>query len=87
VPEHEIALGREGTSADPNVAELVVFGQQILVAPAEVSDEQIEDLRAFGYTDQQIAEVPALVALNMMTGAFNLVAALRLATPAADRAE
>jgi AhpD family alkylhydroperoxidase len=86
VPEHEIALAREGISADPKAAGLVAFGQQVLVAPSEVSDEQIEGLRELGYTDEQIAEVPALVALNVMTGAFNLVAGIHPTTNARSAA-
>ena len=76
VSEAEIDLARNGTSADPSIAPMVAFGQQVLVAPAEITDAEIDELRALGYSDEQIAEVPALVALNVMTGAFNLVAGI-----------
>jgi hypothetical protein len=33
-------------------------------------------LRAYGYRDEQIAEVVALVALQQLSGAFNLVAGI-----------
>ncbi len=34
----------------------------------------VERLRELGYSDEQLAEVVGLVALNVLTGAFNLVA-------------
>ena len=43
----------------------MAFGQQVLAAPAEITDEQVDELRSLGYSDEQIAEVPALVALNV----------------------
>jgi AhpD family alkylhydroperoxidase len=72
----DIALARQGTATDPKVAAIVTFGQQVIAAPAEVADEQLDELRALGYTDEQIAEVVGLVSLQMLTGAFNLVAGI-----------
>jgi AhpD family alkylhydroperoxidase len=77
----EIELARQGTAGDPAVAAMVAFGGQVLSAPGDVSDAQIEDLRAHGYTDEQIAEVPGLVALQLLTGGLNLVAGIE---PAPD---
>ena len=74
--ETDIELARHGTAADPKVAALVAYGQQLVAAPAEVSDEQIAELREHGYGDEQIAEVVALVALQQLTGTFNLVAGI-----------
>ncbi len=45
-------------------------------APASITDQQIEDLRRLGYSDRQLLDVVGLVALNHLTGAFNLVAGL-----------
>jgi AhpD family alkylhydroperoxidase len=74
--ENDIELARQGTAIDPKVAAMVAFGQQVLAAPAEITDEQVQELRDLGYSDEQIAEVPGLVALNVLTGAFNLVAGI-----------
>jgi uncharacterized peroxidase-related enzyme len=80
--DSDIALARQGTATDPKVAAMVSFGQQVFAAPAEVTDEQIDELRALGYTDEQIAEVVGLVALQFLTGAFNLVAGIHPTTTA-----
>lgn len=74
--EIDISLARQGTATDPRVAAIVAFGQQVIAAPAEVNDEQIDELHALGYSDEQISEVVGLVSLQLLTGAFNLVAGL-----------
>jgi uncharacterized peroxidase-related enzyme len=76
----DIALARQGTATDPKMAAMVAFGQQVIAAPAEVTDEQIDELREHGYTDEQIAEVVGLVSLQLLTGAFNLVAGIHPST-------
>jgi AhpD family alkylhydroperoxidase len=76
VPESEIRLARQGTSSDPAIADLVAFAQQVLVAPKEVGDADFERLHAHGYSDEQIAEVVGLVSLQLLSGAFNLVAGI-----------
>ena len=78
--ETDIALARQGTATEPKVAAIVAFAQQVLAAPAEVTDEQVEELRFLGYTDEQIAEVVGLVSLQLITGAFNLVAGIHPST-------
>ena len=84
--DSDIALARQGTATDPKVAALVAFGQHLIAAPAEVTDAQIDELRALGYTDEQIAEVVGLASLQLLTGAFNLVAGIHPTTPARSAA-
>jgi uncharacterized peroxidase-related enzyme len=76
VPDDEIALAREGTSRDPAIASIVAFARQVLSRPAEIGDADIDRLRAHGYDDEQIAEVAGLVSLQLLTGAFNLIAGI-----------
>jgi AhpD family alkylhydroperoxidase len=84
--ERDIELARQGTAIDPKVAAMVAFGQQVFAAPAEITDAQVDELRDLGYTDEQIAEVPGLVALNVLTGSFNLVAGIHPSTSARSAA-
>lgn len=46
---------------------MVTFGQHVFAAPSETTDDQVDELRDLGYTDEQIAEVVGLVALNVLT--------------------
>ena len=74
--DQDIRLARQGTATDPKIAALVAYGRQLIAAPAEVSDAQVAELREYGYSDEEIAEVVALVALQQLSGAFNLVAGI-----------
>ena len=76
VPDDEIMLARQGTSGDAAIAAIVAFAQQVLAGPGEIGDADIALLNAHGYREEQIAEVPGLVALQLLTGAFNLIAGI-----------
>ena len=78
--ETDIELARQGTATDERIAAIVVFGQQVIAAPGEVDDAQVDELRALGYSDEQLAEVVGLVSLQLLTGAFNLLAGLEPGT-------
>jgi uncharacterized peroxidase-related enzyme len=82
----DIALARQGTATDRKIAAMVAFGQQVIADPAEVTDEQFDELLGLGYTREQIAEVIGLVSLQMLTGAFNLVAGIHSTTTAGSAA-
>ena len=81
-------LARQRTSRDPAIAAIVAFARQVLIAPVEIRDADLDRLHAHGYGDEQIAEVAGLVSLQLLIGSFNLIAdihasaeALREMTP------
>jgi AhpD family alkylhydroperoxidase len=74
--DHDIALARAGTASDPAAAALIAYANQVHQAPATVTSSQIDHLRRLGHSDRQLLDVVGLVALNHLTGAFNLVAGL-----------
>jgi AhpD family alkylhydroperoxidase len=76
VPEDEIRLARQGTSSDPAIAAILAFARQVLAAPRDIDDDDFERLHGHGYVDEQVAEVVGLVSLQLLTGAFNLVAGI-----------
>jgi AhpD family alkylhydroperoxidase len=75
--EDEISLARTASSADPRVATIVEFGAQVYADPSAITPGQVDALRAHGFGDREIADVVGVVALNVLTGAFNLVAGNR----------
>lgn len=77
ITDDEIARARQGTSADPKIAVMVSYGLRVHTAPATITDDQIAELTRYGYSDREIADVVGIVALNVLTGAFNLVAGLQ----------
>lgn len=81
VDEEEIERARAGTSADPAIAAIITLALQVYREPTSITEEQINALREHGYSDRAIADVVGVVTLNILTGAFNLLAGL---TPGSD---
>ncbi|MFF4082550.1 carboxymuconolactone decarboxylase family protein [Streptomyces sp. NPDC001777] len=84
VDEEEIERARTGTSADPAIAAIIALALRVHREPTSITDEQVDALREHGYSDRAIADVVGVVALNVLTGAFNLLAGL---TPGSDTGE
>lgn len=67
----ELASSRRGDSADAKTTAALRFAQRVVVTNGSVSDEDFRAIRAAGYSDGQIAEIIANVALNIFTNIFN----------------
>ena len=74
--EDAITAAQQGTSGIPAIAAMIRLGLQVYREPTSITDAEIDELRAFGYSDREIADVVGVVSLNILTGAFNLVAGL-----------
>ena len=70
----EIACNREAHSNDAKREAGLQFAQAIVVERGEVSDETLDRTRRAGYTDGEITEIVANVAINIFTNYFNHVA-------------
>lgn len=76
VDEREIERARTGTSEDPGIAAIIALALQVYREPASITDAQVIAVREHGYSDRATADVVGVVALNILTGAFNLLAGL-----------
>ena len=83
--ETDIELARQVTATDAREAALIAYAVRVLAEPSAITDADIAQLRAYGWSDRLLADVVGLVALNQLTGSFNLVAGLEPA-PAAPAA-
>lgn len=70
----EIASSREAHAQDSKRDAGLQFAQALVVQRGQVSDQAIARLRAAGYSDGEIAEIVANVAVNIFTNYFNHVA-------------
>lgn len=77
-PEEKLEA-RRGRAADPREAGAIRLALAILETRGGVSDDALAAARATGLTDEEVAEVLAHVALNVLTNYFN-----RLADPDID---
>jgi uncharacterized peroxidase-related enzyme len=72
--DQAIEESRRLSSADPKVDAALSFTRAVLETRGGVSDADVEQVRAAGYSDGEIAEMIAHVALNVLTNYFNKVA-------------
>ncbi len=83
----ELAANLHGESQDGPTRAALQFARAIVEKRGQVSDEDIDEVRAAGYADPQIAEIVAVVALNVFTNYFNHVAATDIDFPVVDTAQ
>ena len=80
----EIAASRRATATDPKVAAALRFVQALVVHKGMVDDSALSAVRDAGYTDAEIVEIVAHVALNVFTNYFNHVAGTEIDFPKVD---
>ncbi|WP_068076825.1 carboxymuconolactone decarboxylase family protein [Novosphingobium lentum] len=74
IDDSEIALNRAGHSGDAKADAAIVFARQVLAARGKVSDADIAAVRLAGFSEAQVIEIVASVALNVLTNYINNVA-------------
>ena len=78
----EILASREAHSQEARRDAGLRFARALVVERGEVSDQAFAQVKAAGYTDGEIAEIVANVALNIFTNYFNHVARTDVDFPA-----
>lgn len=77
----ELESNRDGRSGDPKTAAALRFALAVVDRRGGVSDEALDAVRAAGFSDGEIAEIVAHVALNVFTNYFNRVAQTEIDFP------
>lgn len=72
--ENELVASRRASSEDAKTNAALMFAHQIVVKRGEVDDTDVQTVRAAGFSDGEITEIIANVALNIFTNYFNHVA-------------
>ncbi|WP_219462253.1 carboxymuconolactone decarboxylase family protein [Nonomuraea rhizosphaerae] len=81
VPASEMSQAQAGHSADPRVNAALGFAAKLVDSRAQVSDADVEALRAAGFDDEEIVEIVAHVALNLFTNYVNVALSVPLDFP------
>ena len=81
--EQETCDARRAAAADGKENAALEFAKKIVAGRGSVADADFQQVRAAGYTDGEIAEIVANVALNIFTNYFNHVAETEIDFPAA----
>ena len=74
IDEVEIALNRAGHSGDAKADAAVVFARKVLDTRGRVRDADIAEVRLAGFSEAQVIDIVASVALNVLTNYVNNVA-------------
>jgi len=70
--EQELKLARDQRSDNDKWNAVLKFVRQMVTTDAEMKDDDIAEVKAAGFSDGEIAEIVAVVALNQFTNYFNL---------------
>jgi alkylhydroperoxidase family enzyme len=73
MPAHEIILARKGHASDLKRDAAVQFARKVIETSGKVSDADLKAVRDAGYTDANVMEIVALVAMYSLTNFFNNV--------------
>jgi len=69
----EMAAAQAGLSNEPKIAAALAFALTVVDARGQVSDADVARLREVGFSDEEIVEILAHVALNLFTNYVNVV--------------
>jgi uncharacterized peroxidase-related enzyme len=73
MPADEIILARKGHAIDPKRDAAVQFARKVIETRGQVRDADVKAVRDADYTDANIMEIVALVAMYSLTNFFNNV--------------
>lgn len=73
LPSEEIILARKGHATDPRRDAAVQFAKRVAESRGKVDDADLKTVRDAGYTEANIIEIVALVAMYSLTNLFNNV--------------
>jgi AhpD family alkylhydroperoxidase len=76
--ENEILAAREAGSTDRKTDAALKFAKQLIVGRGAVSDADLQTVKNAGFTEGEIGEIVANVALNLFTNYFNETAQTEL---------
>ena len=78
VSSDEISAAQAGRSEDSRTAAALAFAHQLVENRAQVTDADVERLRAVGFDDEEVVELVAHVALNLFTNYVNVALSVPL---------
>jgi uncharacterized peroxidase-related enzyme len=68
----QIVASREGSGSSPKTTAALIFAKRVLETKGQVSEGDLATVRDAGFSEGEIAEIIAHVALNVFTNYFNV---------------
>jgi uncharacterized peroxidase-related enzyme len=85
--DRQLAASREAVDSDPKIAAALQFARSVVEHRGDVGDHDLAKVRGAGYTDGEVAEIVAQVALNVFTNYFNRTAQTEIDFPLVTSAQ
>jgi uncharacterized peroxidase-related enzyme len=83
----QIAASRQGKGGSEKVTAALNFAKRVLDTKGQISESDLANVRAAGFTDGETAEIIAHVALNVFTNYFNLATGVDIDFPKVSYSE
>jgi uncharacterized peroxidase-related enzyme len=83
----QIIASREGQGGSEKTTAALAFAKRVLETKGQISESDLTAVRAAGFSDGEIAEVIAHVALNVFTNYFNIAADVDIDFPKVSYAD
>lgn len=83
----EILESREGRGGSDRTTAALTFARRVLESKGQIRDADVAAVRAAGYSDGEVAEIIAHVALNVLTNYFNIATGVDIDFPRVSSAE
>lgn len=79
--DNDLALARNAEAGDAKAAAALQFAADMVRKRGQVDASEVDTLRSAGYTDGEITEIIAVVAINIFTNYFNHIAGTEIDFP------
>lgn len=83
----QIVASREGNGGSEKVTAALTFAKRVLDSKGQVSESDLAAVRAAGFSDGEIGEIIAHVALNVFTNYFNVATEVDIDFPKVSYSE
>lgn len=77
----EMSAAQDGNSSDAKTAAALRFALRVVEGRGQIADADVQDLRSAGFSDEEIVEILAHVALNLFTNYVNVAFAVPVDFP------
>lgn len=84
VPANECSINLKGKSSDKKIQAALTFATQVTQKRGSVTDADLKAVHDAGYSDEEVIEILALVALNTFTNYFNKAFKTEIDFPVVD---
>jgi uncharacterized peroxidase-related enzyme len=85
--QQQIVASRKGDGGSEDATAALTFAKRILDTKGQVAESDLAAVRAAGFSDGEIAEIIAHVALNIFTNYFNIAAEVGIDFPGVSYSE